>query len=63
MPEKSTFSLETQNPFTIAVSLDPALSNHIVDGFVHTINIPCLITARRIIQIIQAFTEYCLKLT
>ena len=57
---------EMQNPFTIASSLDPALSNHIEDVSVHPINIPGLeiiISSKYIIQIKQAFTEYCLKHT
>ena len=54
---------ETQNPFIIADYLDPALSNPIVDVFVHTLDFPYLITAKDIIQLKQAFTEYCLKHT
>ena len=45
------------------LAFDPALSNHIMDVSVHTINSPCLITAKDIFQIKQAFTEYCLKNT
>ena len=48
--------------FTIADSLDPALSNQILAVSVpFTINIPCLIIAKGFSQIKQAFTEYSLK--
>ena len=48
---------------TIADFLDRASSNHIVAVSVHTINIPCLITANDICQIKQVFTEFGLKHT
>ena len=54
MPEKIHLSGKhrTRNtkPCTIPDSLDPALSNHIMDVSVHTINIPGIITAKAIIE-------------
>lgn len=55
--------MRNKDTFTIADSLDPALSNHIVTVSVHTLNIPRLITAKDFSQTKQIFTEYCLKYT
>ena len=48
---------------TIADSLNPALSKQIVHVSAYTIKISCLIIAKDIIHIKQAFTEYCPKYT
>ena len=54
MPEKIYLSGKhrTRNtkPCTIPDSLDPALSSHIMDVSVHTIDIPRIITAKAIIE-------------
>ena len=67
MPEKYIFlgnvARKTQKTCTIADSLDPDLSNHILSVSVHTLNIPCLITAKDFSQIIQAFIEYSNRLS
>ena len=61
--KKKTATWETQNTFVIADSLDHDLSDNIVAFFLHTLNIPCLITAKDKSQVKQTVTEYCFKHT
>lgn len=53
---------DTQVGFTVADSLDPALSTHRV-CFCAYHSIPCLVTTNDFTQVRHVFTEYCLKPT